>query len=457
MAPGSNNRDMKRKPVPLLAYVLAIGPGTLLFPTVAGAIPGNQSPAIVATELTPDFHADSPIIISEQHTSSEGNPGRQDKLPSGSHTCRQDLPSGVPADDGTRGKPCVDASDAQQRVTVQLGRRIGTRGDILGEFDGVRVDYRLSGTLKLNGIAGYPVLAAEETFDSDRKVFGISAATNPFARAWDLNGYLIEQQENGQTDRKSMGGAVRYLQPGRSLLVCLDHDVADNSMDTLMASGAWKLPFKTTISTTLDRRNRPIPGRQQKFLQQSMTVMDGWNWILPADRLAYYTGNGSSEVSSLAVGLSHALSRRIKLSGDVAVLDATNDADTDAVTAQSSEYSYHFKLAGKDLMLPGDRNKLDLRHNVTETGRTSTAVFDTKYAINRFWNIMPKLRADYRRPVLENTRRWVASPTVKMEYRRNKQSGFQIEAGGEWSTIVKSTADDDRSSSFVSMGYQAKF
>jgi hypothetical protein len=189
-----------------------------------------------------------------------------------------------------------------------------------------------------------------------------------------------------------------------------------------------------------------------------MTVTEGWNWILPTDRLAHYTGDGCGKVSTLALGLSHALSQRIRLSGDVAVLDTTNDADTTPVTTTySSEYLYHLQLTGKDLLMPGDRDKLDLRYNVTETDQISTAAFDTKFAINRFWKIMPILRADYHRSVLESSPRWVASPTVKMEYRQTKQYSFKVEAGGEWSSGMEAIADNTRYSYFVSLGYQAKF
>jgi hypothetical protein len=449
---------MKQNPVPLMTFVLAVGPGTLLFPAVADAIPDYQSRFITATELTPDSRAGNTTVISELHSGLDGNPGRQENLPSISPTCRQDLSGEEPDDVGTGDKSCVYPVDAQQRLSVQLGRRIGSSDDILGEFDGVRVDYRLSDRLRLNGIAGFPVLAAGDRFNSTRQVFGISVATNRFSRAWDLNGYLLEQQENGHTEGESMGGVIRYVQPGRSLLVYLDYDVSDNSLGTFMASSAWKLPFKTTVSTTLDRRSRPIPGRQQNYLQRSMTVMEGWSWILPSDRLASYTADGNGEVSTLAVGLSHALSRRIKLSGDVAVLEPANDANADTVTTGlSSEYIYHLKLDGKGLMLPGDHNKLDLRHHVTETGRTSTAALDTRYAINRFWSIMPRLRTDYHSTVLESSPCWVTSPAFKMEYRWNKQTGFQLEAGGEWTTGVKPVADDSRSSYFVNLGYRAKF
>jgi len=449
---------MKRSPVLLLACVLAVGPGTLLFPVVAGAIPDNQNPLIVRTELTPVYRASNPTVITEENTRTDENPLRQDGLSFASHICRQDPGSIAPVKYSTKGKSCVDPSDAQQRFSVQLGRRIGTGGDILGEFDGLRVNYRLSDMLKLNSIAGYPVLATEDKFNSERQVFGVSVGADQLGRTWDLNGYLIEQQESGQTNGKSMGGVIRRLQSGRSLLAYLNYDLADNSLGTFMASGAWRLPFKTTISATFDRRNRPIPGYQQKFLQQSMTVTEGWNWVLPTDRLAHYTGDGCGEVSTLAFGLSHALSQRIKLSGDVAVLDTTDDTDTTPVTtAYSSEYSYHLQLTGKDLLMPGDRNKLDMRYNVTEAEQMSTAAFDAKLAINRFWNIMPKLRADYHRTVLESSPRWVTSPSVKMEYRQTKQSSLKIEAGGEWSSRMEAITDDTRSSYFVSLGYQAKF
>jgi hypothetical protein len=442
---------MKRSPVLLLVYVLAVGPWTLLFPVVAGAIPDNQIPLIV-------YRTSNPTVIIEENTTTDENPVQQDGLSSASHICRQDPGSMAPVEYSIMGKSCVDPSDAQQRSSFQLGRRIGTGGDILGEFDGLRVNYQLSDILKLNGIAGFPVLAAEDKINSERQAFGVSVATDQLGRTWDLNGYLIEQQENGQTNGKYMGGVIRRQQSVGSLLAYLNYDVTDNSLRTLMASGAWRLPFKTTISATLDRSNRPIPGNQQKFLQQSMTVTEGWNWILPNDRLAHYTGEGCCEVSTLAFGLSHALSQRIRLSGDVAVLDTTDDENTAPVTtAYASEYSYHLQLTGKDLLMPGDRNKLDLRYNVTEADQISTAAFDIKFAINRFWNIMPKLRAAYHRPVLESSSRWVASPTMKMEYRQTKQSSFKVEAGGEWSSGMEAIADDTRSSYFVSLGYQAKF
>jgi hypothetical protein len=449
---------MKRSPVSLLVSVLALGPGILLFAAGAGAIPASQDAPLVTTNRILRPHSTNQVLIAEQETGPEVlREGAHEVFPD-NPACRQVPAGSEPVDGIPADNPCIEPSDEQQRLSVRLGKRIGTRSDILGELDGVRVDYRMNAGLNLNGIAGYPVLAAGDEFNSSRQVFGISATTNPFAESWDLSGYLFEQQENGQSIGRSLGGAIRYLQPKHSLLVYLDYDPEDHTLGMLIASGAWKLPFKTTLSATLDLRNHPLPGRERKYLQQTMSGMQGWDWLLPDERLAHYTAGDGSEVGTLAVGLSHVVSPRIRLNSDFSVLDATHEATTDTTTTgRSSEYFYHLKLTGKDLMIPGDQSKLDLRHNVTRTGRTSTATLDTHYAINRFWKLTPKLRTDYLSPASENPGRWVASPRVKLEYRGSKQSGFQIEAGGDWSTGASSAEQDSGASYYLSLGYQASF
>jgi hypothetical protein len=191
-----------------------------------------------------------------------------------------------------------------------------------------------------------------------------------------------------------------------------------------------------------------------------MATTEGWKWALPMDRIKQLAGKRSTEVSTLGLGLSHAFSQRIKLSGDFAVLDVWRDADPgdpNGAAAQSNEYFYRLKLSGKDLVLSGDNSTLDLRHSVTQSSRNSSASIDTRYAINRLWQIRPQVRTDYRDNEKDSSIQWVTSPLVKMEYRWRKQYGIDIEAGGEWSTRKLPTEDQVRSSYFLTLGYRANF
>ena len=470
---------MGASPVAVTICLLALGSGTLLYSAGTAAIPGRVGSQSASSEPAPDSPvtnqrpdgnekgaadqagstADSSLLTSELELSPPGPTELQDTGLQLSIPCLHGFSNELPLDDNTAESPCV-AADDRQRLSIQFGSRIGAGSSMLGEFDGIQVDYRLTGGLTLNGVAGYPVLSSKDKFNATRQMFGVNAVTGKFARAWDLNSYLIEQQDNGQLSSRSVGGAVRYLQPRRSLLVFLDYDVFENSLGSFMTSGAWKLPYRTTVSATLDIRNSPIRKQQQKYLQQTMASSDGWHWILPDNRIKHFTRDRSNEVATLALGLSHSFSQRIKFSGDVAMMDVSNttkSGDSTTAAARLNEYFYHLKLSGTDMMIAGDKNILDLRHRVSDSSRLSTASLDTKYDINRFWNISPRLRADYRNNTPENSVQWVTSPSLKMEYRWGKQYGLDIQAGGEWSAMEDPDGYETRASYFMSLGYKAKF
>ena len=456
--------------VSIMICLLALGSGTLLFSAGASAIPGR-----LGSETTSDAHSagagvssepavgntvGSSVLTSEPEIPSPEvpelhKPGLQLEIP-----CLHGFSNETPPENNSAEHPCTAPADGQERLSIQFGSRIGARSSMLGEIDGIQVDYRLMGGLTLNGVAGYPVLSSKDKFNATRQMFGINAVTGKFAQAWDMNSYLIEQQDNGQVSSRSVGGAVRYLQPRRSLLVFLDYDVYGKSLGSFMTSGAWKLPYRTTLSATLDIRNSPIRKQQQKYLQQTMAGNDGWAWILPDKRIKHFTKNRSNEVATLALGLSHDFSQRLKLSGDVAMMDVSDTTTAGASTtavSRLSEYFYHLKLSGTDVMIAGDKNILDLRHRVSDASSISSASIDTKYAINRFWNISPRLRADYRNDTPENSVQWITAPSLKMEYRWREQYGVDIQAGGEWSARESPDGYETRSSYFMSLGYKAKF
>jgi hypothetical protein len=470
---------MGANPVSVMIGMLALGSGTLLFSAGADAIAGRPGPQSASRETATDPPVSnqpaevseksaidqtdrtvkSSVLTSELEIIPSGPTELQDTEPQLSIPCLHGFRNEIPLDDNTGESSCVAPAVGQQRLSIQFGSRIGARS-MLGEFDGIQVDYRLTGGLTLNGVAGYPVVSSKDKFNATRQMFGINAVTGKIARAWDLNSYLIEQQDNGQVTSRSVGGAVRYLQPRRSMLVFLDYDVFGNSLGSFMTSGAWKLPYRTTLSATLDFRNGPIRKQQRKYLQQTMAGSDGWYWILPDKRIKHFTKNRSNEVATLALGLSHTFSQRFKLSGDVAMMDISNAATSAVATTAAtrlSEYFYHLKLSGTDMMIPGDKNILDLHHRVTDSSRLSSAFIDTKYAINRFWNISPRLRADYRNNIPEDSVQWATSPSLKMEYRWRKEYGLDIQAGGEWSAIEDPGGYETRSSYFMSLGYKAKF
>ena len=457
---------MTRSHAALIIGWLALGPGTLLFPENADAIPGTTASLI-----------DAPRSGSESLPPAEQAPGdppppvaRVEIAPAAAAQdvaaadtripCLHTLSSNPLHENNTEDALCSDVIELHQPLSVQFGRRLAIGSGILGKTDGIRVDYRLRSGMTLQGVAGYPVLSSKDEFNTTRRMFGLSADTGTIARDWNLNAYAMGETDNAQLDNRAVGGILRYLRPKRSLLVFMDYDTNRDAMNAITASGAWKLPGKTTLSATIDVNNNAIHKRQKEHLQHSMAATDGWTWVLPDDRIKHYTSQQQREVTTRGLSLSHTFSQRLKLSGDFAMLDIFENSlpeNTASPSKLPSEYFYHLKLTGKDLFIPGNSNKLDIRHSITESSRTSTASIDTRYAINRLWNVIPRLRTEHSDNYSEKPDKWVATPAVKMEYRWKQAYGFEIEAGGKWSNQALSAASTGRSSYFLNLGYQAKF
>lgn len=462
---------MKRSIVVLTVCQLTLGWGLLGHAGNARAIPAAHNELLEGTQPLPDFsavaqppQAPAAAAISAVTSTSDS----LERAPDSTQTINDNnnnnnslneaaIPCLISFEDEYATADSCDDSSADKQLSVQFGQRMGTgNSNILGEFDGIRVDYRLAGGLTLNGVAGYSVLSDQDKFNATRQVFGVSANTAKFARAWDLNSYLVEAQDNGQA-RRNAGGALRYLRPKRALLLLFDYDLAESSVDGFTASGAFELPRSTTFSATVDVRNSPLRRQQQKFLQRTMTTTEGWTWNMPMDRIAHYTGDLSEEVTTLAVGLTHTFSTRLRVTGSAARLDVSRDNSADMSMAAPSEYFYHLQLSGNDLVFRGNNNSLDLSHRITDTTRTSSATLDSRYTINRRWKVSPRLRTDYRDNFIDRSVQWVTAPSVRMEYQWRDRYGVKLEAGGEWVTRELSDQADSATSYFVKLGYKANF
>jgi len=463
---------MNRKPVAVTVCRLALGWSALCYAAGALAIPVIQSEQPADTMLLSDFSAVPRPLDQLAPPMFNAAVAESDPVPRGNDldsdtgapvtdigiagAAKDSIPCLKTIEDGDSADDCDDGA-VHKSLSVEIGQRMGANSsNLLGDFDGIRVDFRPSGKLKVNGVAGYPVMSDQDRFNDARQVFGLSANTGKIGRAWDLNSYFIEQQDNGEAIRNA-GGALRYLRDRRSLLLWLDYDMAGGSLDAFTASGALRLMSRTTLSATVDVRSSPLRKRHQKYLQQTMAATDGWSWNLPMDRILHYTRELSEEVTTLAVGLAHTFSSRLKMSGSAAVLDVSGDTGSDDNTAPPSEYFYQLQLSGSDLMSRGNTHVLDLSHRITDSMRTSSATLDTRYTINSRWEISPRLHTDYRDKFLDRTVEWVTAPSVRMEYRWRDRYGVKIEAGGEWVTRELPDQASSDSSYFVNLGYKARY
>jgi hypothetical protein len=372
--------------------------------------------------------------------------------------CLNTIPAAHPLTEGAETTVCTDPVDRPERFSLQLGRRVRAASGILGQVDGLLVNYRLGNGLSVDGVAGYAAAGEDQPVNLDKQVFGISANATRIVPAWDLSGFFVETQKSGRTDNRTLGGVLRHLRPKRSVFLSLDYNTTESSLSTLMISGAWKVLTLTTLSATIDLSRHHAHRGSETFLRQTLTSTEGWKWALPIDRIRSLTANDSTEVASAGFGLTHNLSQHFDLNADTAILGLMGPTASDQANGlRSREYYYHLKLTAKDLVSAGDRSALAVRYSVTEASRSSSASLDTRYAINRMCNLSPRIQTDYRTDLKQNSEKWTTSPALKMEYSWRQDRGLEIEAGGKWSNQRLPAETRNDTSYFLTLNYQATF
>jgi hypothetical protein len=197
---------MSHNPVPTASSWLTLG-AIVVSLSAAGAAADTQDP--VATVADWETYGRRPIVnttnmVSRREERNAVPVERADAdISTGARTTLQNgrQPVSIPClhgmfnhgsiEDHVRGNDCTEPPEEQGNLSIQFDRHIGAGGGILGDVDGVRLDYRLSGGLSFNGVAGYPALSAADKFNTSRRLLGISTDLAKFAQSWDFNSYVI--------------------------------------------------------------------------------------------------------------------------------------------------------------------------------------------------------------------------------------------------------------------------
>jgi tetratricopeptide (TPR) repeat protein len=354
-----------------------------------------------------------------------------------------------------------DAQNRKHELSMRLGRQSRSSGGVLGRFDGLLLGFPLGKKFSVRAVGGYPVQSSKDSFESDRYFYGLTLEANGFAKGWDANIFAIEQRVEGITDRRAIGGELRYFDPSLSFFSLIDYDIHYNELNIGQFLGNWILPDKTTINLTLDYRNSPILTTRNALTGQGIDSLDDLQDNF-SDSEIYDLARDRTATSKLAtLGISRPINEKLQISGDVTV---TNLSDTDesggieATVGTGTDYFYNLQLIGSNLITTGDITILGLRYADTEDQGITSLTFNMRYPFfNRDLRINPRFRFDYRKNRDDDTNQKIYRPSLRLTYQAKRKLRLEAEIGGEYSDreIVDGSTKDR--SYFFSLGYRADF
>ncbi|MEE9543859.1 MAG: hypothetical protein V3V95_08770 [Thermodesulfobacteriota bacterium] len=354
-----------------------------------------------------------------------------------------------------------DILDRTRQLSVRLGRQSRSTGGVLGRFDGLLFSYQIAGQVKLNLVAGYPVNSTVfEELNSNKYFYGISTDLGTFNEHWDFNLFMIRQEVADIVDRQAVGAEARYFHLNRSLFALVDYDTSYSKLNTLLVSANMKISALTTLNTFLDLRKSPILTTSNALQGQLAGSINNMKQSLSEDEIRALAQDRTAESSSLLVGITRELNKKVQVTGDITVSKITGTPASGGVEATPGtgyEYFLATQLIGSSLIKTGDTAIVGLRY--ANTGSFDSLTFDlnTRYPVSRKWRINPRVRVIYSWKVNNSENRLRIRPSFSTDYRLKRNLKFEFDGGMEWGYDMVAGQTNEIKNYFLTFGYRKNF
>ena len=350
----------------------------------------------------------------------------------------------------------ADLSDSRTRLRGRIGRQTRTGGGVLGRFDGLNLSYSASDYLHFDAVGGKPVFSTGDGVDDLRTFYGLSATVGPIRDRFDIGVFALQQDIDGLTDRQVVGGEVRYSGENSSVWGMADYDLEFKEIGSGFLQGTARLPANFTITGLIDKRRSPYLSLGNALVGQLDQDFTTLRQLFTEEEIRQLALDRSAPTTTMTLGLSRPLSPKLQLGFNATRSEVDETAESGGVAAMpASTYSYYsVDLVASSLFTQGDVGIISLRHAETSTTEIETLNLDTRFPLSRAWRISARLRVDYRRILSDMSEEWTYTPGLRLQYRPTRKLRFELEAGRQFASRSMETADLDRESYYVNLGYQ---
>lgn len=375
---------------------------------------------------------------------------------------------------------------------VRLGRQNGNTGGVLGRFDGAWLRYGLTPKYKINLVAG-----SLDEFDVDykRHFYGVNLDIGPVAENWSGNVYFINQTVDNITDRRAVGGELRYFDNRRSMYSLLDYDTIFDKVNIALVQGNWQTEDgATNYNFLIDHRKSPalsmvnsLPAYspfgattvaqalRRGLVSESQMRDDAKALTLDTDLVLFGVTRQVTPRWQLGADIQWNRSSGTQEAGAAAVANAnraaaeagqpTNTFDFARTLAQIGSgniWTYHLQAIGTDTIFKGDTSIISATFTEGQTSSSQALVLTNVVVPRDKWRIDSTLRLLRLETdtfaTSSSSFEYVLSPTVRASYRLRDKATLEAEIGVEVSNRNDPISGHSRTvRDFSFIGYRIDF
>lgn len=345
----------------------------------------------------------------------------------------------------------ADYSDRDLGLSMRLGRQTRNSDGVLGRFDGALVSYQVQPKLRVNVVAGFPVLNSHQMSVLDKRYFyGLSVDLGGRRSPLQSTLYWFDQRSaGGFVDRRSVGLEERLLLKNFNAFMILDYDIQFKSLNLGLLTLNYTFPDKSNLAVTADYRRSPLLTTNNALIGMidiNNNPVSDLRGLRPffADPQIYDLAKGNSLITkSITATYSRPLSTKLQVNVDVTATDtggttgAAATSGTQMVFANPSigrEFYTGLQFIGSGLLWENDIYIFSGRYADTYSGRLYTADFNARIPLSQKLRISPRVRYGYRRDRLDQGHYSQLQPIMQLMWYPHRHAEFELEFGGNFTS-----------------------
>lgn len=347
-------------------------------------------------------------------------------------------------------------------LSGRIGRQSGTRGGVLGKFDGAQASYILTQRLSLNAVTGYPVnISDKRRIQSEKPFWGIGFEWDGMGKDVDILPYYIHQDVDGIVDREAIGSEFRYFGKEGNVYGLIDYDIHYSDLNLYVFRGQYNLHQNTVLSLNVDVRNSPLLFTSDALIGQlDVDTIEELLKTKTEDEINDMAELRVGNAKTISLGISHVFNPRYQANADITFSKQVFVIE-DAISGEFSlEKEGQIYLSGQ--LIAGqwlndrDTTVLGVRASSTDSYDELSLSFSNRLPVKKAWKFDTRYRVDFRNN--DSGEELVRHrPSIKLDNRFNHKMRLEFETGVEISRYSGDTNNTDFQRVFFNAGYQWNF
>jgi hypothetical protein len=362
---------------------------------------------------------------------------------------------------GELSKVSFSLRDKKNNSFGKIGRQTRNSGGVLGRFDGVHLAHDINPYFTINGVFGYPVVSSRQMrMDSDRKFYSVSTDFGTSDDKLDFTTFFIEQENQGITDRQSIGGEVRYFDPQKSFFNLIDYDIMFKELNIFMFNGYWNFSPKTTFNFILDYRMSPLLTTNNAIQGQFVGDISDLFGIYTDDELKQLAKDRSAVSKAMTFGITRELKEDVQLTGEVTLSELEGTETSGGVEGMSGtgiDAAYLIQTIFSNAFVENDVVITGFRYADIQSSDIYSFDVNCRFPYKKKLRLIPRLRFDYRDSKSGTNDRITLRSSLRFDYKIQEWMRLDVESGVQWMDYKNSSISQRSTELFLSAALHIYF